>query len=43
MAKELLNEISVQQLYDYPETGLLKKNLCFLVYSIEKKKTIFYM
>ena len=38
MAKELLNEISVQQLYDYPESGLLKKNLCFLVYSIEKKE-----
>ena len=38
MAKELLKELSVEQLYDYPESGVLKKELCFLVLSIEKKE-----
>ena len=38
MAKELLNDISVQQLYDYPESGSMKKDLCFLVYSIKRKE-----
>ena len=39
MAKELLKEPSVEQLYDYPESGVLKKELCFLVLSIEKKES----
>ena len=38
MAKELLNDISVQQLYYYPESGSMKKDLCFLVYSIKRKE-----
>ena len=39
MAKELMKEQSVEQLYDYPESGVMNKELCFLVLSVEKKES----
>ena len=39
MAKELMKEKSVEQLYDYPESGVMNKELCFLVLSVEKKES----
>ena len=41
MAKELLNDNSVQQLYDFPESGIMKKELCFIVCSMERKENNF--
>ena len=39
MAKELMKEKSVEQLYDYPESGVMNKELCFLILSVEKKES----
>ena len=38
MEKSILNEISVKQLYDYPESGCMKMSLIFLVCSVAKKE-----
>ena len=39
MAKELMKEQSIERLYDYPESGVMNKELCFLVLSVEKKES----
>ena len=38
MEESILNEISVKQLYDYPESGYMKMSLNFLVCSVAKKE-----
>ena len=38
METSILNDISVIQLYDYPESGILEKKLVFLVISLDKKE-----
>ena len=38
MAKELMKEQSVEQLYDYPESGVRNKELCFFCSFCRKKR-----
>ena len=37
-----LKDNSVQQLYEYPESGLMEKRLNFFIYYIEKKLIMVY-